>query len=570
MSSELVVTPTLNSIPIRHGDFTTTTEALAYAAGGEAGFNFFNVSGELTGVLDYKQMQAQSMRVALQLKQQGFSRHDRLIFIAETSPDFLLLFFACQYLGLIPCPIAFTVNLGGMPAYLEKLDRIIASSQAKAIISSQAIADAIGKSVSIPTLVYSDMVHQAQQLDRPELSALSPFTADEPAYIQFSSGSTTHPKGVQISQRDLHTNIYAVLRYGMKLRPEDRSFNWLPFHHNMGMIGFLLASVYGQRTVDCLSAENFVQNPLIWLELMSKYKTAITFAPVFGYQFAMKKYAESENKPSLDLSSLRVAGIGGDLISPDMLKMFSGCFASSGFNYQSFLPSYGLTETTLAVTTSDVDQPPVIDTLTSELIQKPIVSCGKALPGFEVKIIDGATQAKLSEREIGQIWVKGPSIITGYIDDQAPIESDNEGYIYTGDLGYLWQDQLFISGREKDVIIIRGRNIWAQDIEWSLLQAMPQIGVNNIAAISINQQQEERMAILFSASEELAADHNQLQQLATEIQNLTRKIAGVQARVLFTTQKLPLTSSGKLARAQAKEAYLSGNMVIIYDSEGHI
>lgn len=573
MQTALTVTPTLNSIAIRHGDFLTTTDALSYAAEGEAGFNFFNVFGQLTAVLSYKQLKQRSMQVALYLKRQGYSRHDRFVFIAETSPEFLILFFACQYAGLIPCPVAFNINLGGLVAYTDKLNLLLQSSDARAVIASQEAANAIGQYLDKPLLVSEVMIEQASRLHQPSLAELSPFGPDEPAYIQFSSGSTTQPKGMQIGQQHLHANIYAVLRYGMQLRHEDRSFNWLPFHHNMGLVGFMLASVYGQRSVDCLSAENFVQNPLIWLELMSRYKTAITFAPIFGYQLAMKKFMESQDKPDLDLSSLRIAGIGGDMISPGMLNAFSACFSASGFKYQAFLPSYGLTETTLAISTADTSSEPTIDVLPDDPTHKQIVSCGKALPGFEIKIIDSVSQQRLAERQIGQIWVKGPSIISGYIDGQNQIVFDSEGFMYTGDLGYLYHQQLFISGREKDVIIIRGRNIWAQDIEWSVLQTMPELGVNNVAAIGISEptvteptitvQQQEKLLILIAISAELAYDRQKMTKQVKQIQKTTAQVAGVEAQVVLIGGRLPLTSSGKLARAKAREAYLANQLNVI-------
>lgn len=567
--SKLIATPTLNSIPLRHGDFPTTTEALAYAAQGEAGFNFYNVFGQLTDVLSYQQLQSQAMLTALHLKRQGFSRSDRLVIVAETTPEFMILFFACQYVGLIPCPTAFSVNLGGIPAYIDKLSQLMQSSQAVAIITPEKVADYLRQSVTVSgkelLTIESIIQYTTQENNSDPLDELTPLTADEPAYIQFSSGSTTSPKGVEITQRSLLANISVVLRVAMKLRAEDRSFNWLPFHHNMGLIGFFLASVYGQRSVDCLSAENFVQNPLIWLELMSANKTAITFSPVFGYQMAMKKFAESDNKPVLDLSSLRVAGIGGDMISASMLNGFSTCFANSGFHYHAFLPSYGLTETTLAVSAADVDSRPFTDKLTGDLSQKEIVSCGKILPGFEVKIIEAQTGQRLPEHQVGQIWVKGPSVITHYIDSQHQIITDDSGFIYTGDLGYLYQEQLFISGREKEVIIIRGRNIWAQDIEWLVLQSLPQLGGNNIAAIGVPHGQEEKLTVLVHLSNKDRA----ISSLSAIIKKEISRATGINAQVIFIIDKLPLTASGKLARNQAKESYLSQSLNVIGHSEDY-
>ncbi len=560
---ELSMTPTISGMPVRHGDFLTVTDALAYAAQTQAGFNFFNVFGQLTSVLTYNQLQQQAMQVAVHLKHLGLPRNSRLAIIAETSPEFLIVFFACQYAGIVPCPIAFSVNLGGMPTYIAKLTQLLHGAQVAVVVCTENIEQYIEKAASIAKinlLTIESLLEHAQQNETPSLSELTPFGAEEAAYIQFSSGSTTQPKGVQITQHALHTNVNAVLRYGMKLRAEDRSFNWLPFHHNMGLVGFVFGSVYGQRSVDCLSAENFMQDPMVWLELMSRYHTGITFAPVFGYQLVMKKFMESPNRPNLDLSSIRIAGIGGDMISAEILSSFSECFAASGFKHQAFLPSYGMTETTLAVTTADTESELITNVLKDSHPPKEIVSCGKPLPGFEVKIIDPDTQAVLPERITGQIWVKGPSIITTYIGHEHEILSDADGFIYTGDLGHFIQGQLFISGREKDVIIIRGRNIWSQDVEWLILQACPQIGAGNVAAIGVPADAEEILVVLVS----LENPHEPGKAVLTRTicQTLSQTM-GIHAQVFFVAEKLPATPSGKLARTKAKQNYLNNAFTLI-------
>lgn len=561
--NELKITPTINSIPIRHGDFSTATEALAYAAQGEAGFNFFNIQGKLTSVLTYRELNERSLKTASYLKTQGFERYNRLALIAETTPEFLVAFFACQYAGLIPCPVAFSYGPGSMHSYIEKLNRMLDRAEAKAIICSKNVANILRPTISRALLVNESLKREVTSINvHKGADDLSPLNAHEPAYIQFSSGSTTQPKGVLIRQSHLKANIHAVLYYGMQLRPEDRSFNWLPFHHNMGLVGFLLASVYGQRSVDCLSAEQFIQNPVIWLELMSKHKTNITFAPSFGYQLAAKKYTEMDNKPHLELSALRIAGIGGDVISAEVLKTFSSAFGTSNFKEQAFLPCYGLTETTLAVTVSDLDSDVITDS-PEENNDKTLISCGRVLPGFEIKIVDVNDKRLLPERQVGQIWIKGPSVISSYIDESEKIPFDNDGFMYSGDLGYLSDGYLYISGREKDVIVIRGRNIWAQDIEWIIAKSFTNIGSNNVVVIGLNRENEEKLAIMVSITQLMGEDKKNLYQQALAIKKTVARETGIDSDIIYITNQIPLTNSGKVARNLTKSEYLSGRLTVI-------
>ena len=561
--TNLIVTPTLNSIPIRHGDFSTMVEALAYAAQGEAGFNFFNVFGELTDVLSYQTLQQKAQQLAVVLKDSGFKKGMLVGMIAETSAAFLVQFFACQYLGVLVAPLATPSSAAEIETYGQKLSVALASAKITTLFCSeryQAFIQAPLKQAGIAAVSFEQWQNVSITVEDALFSKLTPFTADEPAYIQFSSGSTTQPKGVLLTQKNIHANLRVVLKEGMQLKHEDRSFSWLPFYHNMGLIGFMLGSVYAQRSVDCLSAEHFVQNPLIWLELMTRLKTNIISSPLFGYQLAMKHYLGTTTKPELDLSSIRVAGIGGDMIASSSLKEFARCFEGSGFSYNVFTPSYGMTETTLAISIADTDKEPFTDILKDSIPPKEVISCGKPLPSFSVKIRDADTKEELPEREVGQIWVSGASVIEQYLNPNTELIKDNNGYIFTGDLGYFYQGHLFISGREKDLIIIRGKNLWAQDIEWLAHQAEPEIGNNRIAAMGIFERDKEKLVILIQVSPEASTDFEQIKK---KIRTAVSHATGVLPEINFTQMPLLLTASGKLARSKTKEAFLNQQIELI-------
>ena len=575
-------TPRTNgTLPRRLGGFATLAEGLDYAARGETGFNFYSGRGALEHVLPYGELKSQALAAGRKLVGHGLKRLDRVAVVAETGPDFMAVFFGCQYAGLVPCPMPYSVHIGGKDEYVARIAQMLKSARASiAIVPDDleaSISEAAVRAGNIPVWTFSRLAALAD-CD----AQLEPFRADEAAYIQYSSGSTSSPKGVLISQRAITANAEGILRHGLKIVPGDRAFSWLPLYHDMGFVGFCLAPLLGQASIDYLATTAFARRPALWLKLMSENRSTIAFSPSFGYDLAARRI-NGEAK-TLDLSSWRVAGIGGDMVRADVLNLFAEKLAVAGFRPEAFLPSYGMAEATLAVTFADVDKPvrvDIVDRARSKLSRKAVpakpeqkpervsnlVVCGKPLPGHEVVIRDRDGQV-LKDREIGQIYVKGPSVMTGYFENERATRAvfSEDGFMDTGDMGYWLDGEIVITGRAKDLILHNGRNIWPQDLEWAAEQIEP-LRDGDAAAFAVEGDDgEDQVVVLVQCR---STDRAEMEDLRRKLAQAVHRMSGVECTiVLVAPRSLPFTSSGKLSRAAAKLSYLSGAIAEIAPAAG--
>ena len=296
----------------------------------------------------------------------------------------------------------------------------------------------------------------------------------------------------------------------MEVNETDRCVSWLPWYHDMGLVGCLLSPIANQVSADYLKTEDFARRPLAWLDLISRNEgTTLSYSPTFGYDICARRMS-SQTKASdrFDLSRWRVAGNGADMIRPDVMQSFVDAFAEAGFKPSAFLPSYGLAESTLAVTLMPVGEGIVVELVEETELSgdvrdttrpqryRAIVNCGKACRDMKIEI-RGDDGAVLDERAIGQVWAAGPSIMHSYFrDEEATNACLKDGWLNTGDMGYMSQDYLYIVGRAKDMIIINGKNHWPQDIEWAVEQ-LPGFKTGDIAAFAITTASgEEAPAVL--------------------------------------------------------------------------
>ncbi len=546
---------------------------LDYAARGVTGFNFYSGRGNLEHVLSYAELRRLALTTARKLLSLGLKRGDRVAVVAETGPDFMGVFFACQYAGLVPCPLPYTMYIGGKEAYIERVAGMLKAARACAVIASEDLAAHIGEAAAAAgvTKVFTHAALQAQ----PESAVkLEPFRADEIAYIQYSSGSTSDPKGVLIPQKAIVANTRGILRDGLRVRPGDRAFSWLPLYHDMGLVGFCLAPMMGQVTVDYLATTAFARRPALWLKLMSENRSTICYSPSFGYDLAARRI--NGDAVSLNLEGWRAAGIGGDMVRADVLERFAAALAPAGFNARAFIPSYGMAETTLAVSFTDVEKPVRIDTIErnaykNERLARParagegtsqarsFVVCGKPLPGHEVAIRNDDGQA-LGERQIGHVFVRGPSLMAGYYHNDAATDAvmGGDGWLDTGDMGYWLDGEIVITGRAKDLILHNGRNIWPQDIEWAAEQIEP-LRSGDVAAFAVEGEDgDDDVVVLVHCR---LADAAEMEALRHKVSAVVHHSAGVECSVVLVPPKsLPFTSSGKLSRAGARQKYLAGEI----------
>jgi fatty-acyl-CoA synthase len=569
-------TPTTNArLPFRRSGFATLSEGLDYAARGETGCNFFSARGELEQVLPYAELRRRAQDLAPRLAGLDCARGSRVAIIAETSPEFLEFFFACQYAGLIPVPLPLCVNFGGRDAYEERLRGMLRTAQARVAIASEELIATL-RSAAVGTGVnLVGTPDEVRRLPRHE-AALRPLGADEPCYIQYSSGSTSAPRGVLVTQQAVADNAAAIAEHGLRLTGADRCVSWLPLYHDMGLVGCCLTPVMTQVTVDYIATTGFARRPLTWLKVLSEQRGTVSFAPTFGYELCARRAATAD-PASFDLSSWRVAGVGGEMIRPRALQEFAERFAPSGFRSAAFLPSYGLAEATLAVTFSAPGEGVEIDWVRcgsplerdrravpagpdrsgSYHRARPFAVCGRPMPRYRVEIRDDRND-RLPDRVIGRVCIRGPSLMRGYFRDLQATRSvvTADGWLDTGDMGYLVDGKLVITGRSKDLIIFNGRNIWPQDLEWAI-ERIEGVRSGDVAAFAVTEEDDrERVVVIVECR---PSDPRERHQLRQAVKGMVHKVASVECEVVLAPPgSLTFTTSGKLSRAAAKAKYLRG------------
>ncbi len=563
-----------SALPHSRGEFETLVEGLDYAAQGETGFTFYSPRGQLQHTVSYRDLRDRAISTGRRLMKTGLKRGDRVAVVAETGPEFMYVFFGCQYAGLVPCPMPYSMFIGGRDAYVERIAGMMMSARASAVVASEDLMAQVGlaaKSVGVSIVLSHDELAAL-----PETGVdLAPFGPDDMAYIQYSSGSTSSPKGVLVTQKSITTNSRGILQNGLKTTSDDRAASWLPLYHDMGLVGFCLAPMLGQHSVDYLATTAFARRPVLWLKIISDNGCTITFSPSFGYDLAARRVNGSAG--DYDLSTLRIAGIGGDMVRPDVLQAFADKMEPAQFDARAFIPSYGMAESTLAVTFAEIDdlyQTDSIDQRYAKLQRKAVpasadisgktdrvrtfVVCGKPLPGHSLEVRDDEGRV-LGDREIGHIMIKGPSLMAGYFENPEANEAVmlDDNWLATGDMGYLLDGRVVITGRSKDLILHNGRNIWPQDIEWAVERVEP-LRSGDAAAVAVERGDDDYVVVLVQCR---LTDEQEREELRRQIAAVVHQTAGVECDVVLIAPKsLPFTSSGKLSRAGAKAKFLAGEI----------
>jgi fatty-acyl-CoA synthase len=566
---KLLPTPNGDTLPRRMADFGTFGEALDYAATGARGLNFHDPRGVLTRVYPYSELREQALAVAYQLVARGFVPGDRLALIAETGPEFAALFCGAVYAGVWPVPLPLPTSFGGKDNYIEQLAVQLASSDPKMLVGPGEIGEMTAAAAARQGCAHATWSDFAMQGVAP--CPLPDVKTDDICYLQYSSGSTRFPHGVAVTHRSLLSNL-AAHSHGMRLEDQDRCISWLPWYHDMGLVGCFLSLIANQVSADYLKTEDFARRPLAWLDLITRNKgTSVSYSPTFGYDICARRISSQTSvSDRFDLSRWRLAGNGADMIRPDVMQNFVNAFADAGFSASAFLPSYGLAEATLAVTIMPPGEGIRVELVEEERLSgsprdlsrparyRAIVNCGKPVKDMEV-VIRGESSQTLGDHQIGKVWCRGTSVMHSYFrDPEATAACMVDGWLDTGDMGYMANGYLFIVGRAKDMIIINGKNHWPQDIEWAVEQ-LPGFNHGDIAAFSIEMENgEETPAVLVHCR---VSDPVKRIELRNEIRDKVRAITGMNCVIeLVPPKSLPRTSSGKLSRAKAKKLYLSGEI----------
>jgi fatty-acyl-CoA synthase len=563
-------TPTLDAHDRRIADFATLGDALDYAAKGRRGMNFHDARGQLVRAYPYAELREDALANAQRFVALGLKPGDRVALIAETGAEFAACFFGAVYAGLWPVPLPLPTSFGGREAYVEQLRVMLRSSDPVLFLAPPELvsyAEAAGQELGVATRAWDSLAEvEASTGDLPAPDA------DEVAYLQYSSGSTRFPHGVAVTHRQLLSNLHAH-GIGLEVEPSDRCISWLPWYHDMGLVGCMLSPIALQLSVDYMKTEDFARRPLAWLDMITRNPgSSVSYSPTFGYDICARRMSsQTRAEDRFDLSRWRIAGNGADMIRPDVMQAFVDAFADAGFKAQAFCPSYGLAEATLAVSLM-----PPGEGIRLELVEeselsgdagsgndrpkryRAIVNCGKPVKGMEIEI-RGDNGSPRADRSIGRVFVRGTSVMHSYFrDPESTAACLKDDWLDTGDMGYMSGGYIFIVGRAKDMIIINGRNHWPQDIEWAVEQ-LPGFKSGDIAAFAITGPSgEETPAVLVHCR---VSDPTERGRLRDDIRERVRAITGITPIVeLVPPRSLPRTSSGKLSRTKARNLYLSGEI----------
>jgi fatty-acyl-CoA synthase len=558
-------------LPRRLADFATLGDALDYAAKGVRGLNFHDARGTLTQAYTYKQLRDDALVEAQRFVALGIKPGDRVALVAETGIEFAACFFGAVYAGAWPVPLPLPTSFGGREAYVDQLGIQLKSCDPALFLYPEELADFCEGAATKAGVTPRAWESLAEV--EPAMGDLHKAKGDDIAYLQYSSGSTRFPHGVAVTHHALLSNLHSH-GFGLKVMDSDRVISWLPWYHDMGLVGCFLSPVAMQMTVDYLKTEDFARRPLAWLDIITRNPgTSVSYSPTFGYDICSRRMSsQTRAEDRFDLSRWRIAGNGADMIRPDVMQAFVDSFAPAGFKASAFCPSYGLAEATLAVSLMPPGEGIRLELVEENKLsgcspgddQRPrryraVVNCGKPIKGMAIEV-RGPDGEPLPDRGIGKVYVRGGSVMHSYFRDEESTHAclSDDGWLDTGDMGYMSNGYIFIVGRAKDMIIINGRNHWPQDIEWAVEQ-LPGFKSGDIAAFAITGPSgEETPAVLVHCR---VSDPHERGRLRDDIRERVRAITGISPVVeLIPPRSLPRTSSGKLSRTKARNLYLSGEI----------
>jgi len=492
---------------------------------------------------------------------------ERALLVYAPGLDFIEAFFACQYAGIVPVPVAVPVR----PRDIERAVAIATDAQASLFLTTSTLHGRMKGVLPAPLeglrWVATDDAKGSPLAKR---HAAGP---DALAFLQYTSGSTGAPKGVMVSQRNVLENT-RMIKHAFAADRDTRTLSWLPHSHDMGLIGTILVPLVCDAESTLMSPMSFLRDPMRWLRAISKYKIVATGGPTFGYAHCVAR-ARGKEILDVDLSSWRVAFVGAEPVRPATLSSFAETFAALGFRKEAFLPCYGLAEATLLVSGRTADRPPSAVTRTTSKGVEPsaTVRCGPAAAQCHVRIVDAETLCEVQPGEAGEIWVAGPHVATGYWNRaelseetfRATLAGEATSYLRTGDLGYLHDGELVVSGRLKDLIVLRGHNHFPQDIEQTVEQTSLHVRRGSVAAFSLWDGEEEHLAVI---AEVRRVEDGGAQKLLGDLRQAISERHGVKAQsiILARPGALPKTPSGKIQRRQARLDYLEGKLTPLAES----
>jgi len=565
------------------GSFSTLNDLLGNRADRNHGFTFCDANDNRT-TLSFREVDRRARAIAAMLTAERLAG-ERALLLHPPGPDFIAAFFGCLYAAVVAVPVF--PPTPGRPAEALRLAAIAADARPRAALTVAAMTNAVGTAAQrwtacAPEVLATDGLTQGLEDEwRPPV-----LSGDSTALVQYTSGSTSSPKGVVLSHQNLLRNSEAIMEcFGHST--ETRALSWLPPYHDMGLIGGIIQPLYGDFPIFLLSPLDFLSNPMSWLHGISNYRITTSGGPNFAFDLCARR-ATPDACAGLDLSTWRVAFNGAEPIRADTMDRFTETFARYGFCRSAFLPCYGLAEATLIVTGKPAGERPVLRRFrrmdldhgtaratTGTELSAALISSGRvpARGGGDIMVADPESGARQPSGAVGEICVCGPGVARGYWNDpgadaQAFRETGGKRWLRTGDLGFIEEGELFVTGRSKDLIIMRGRNIYPHDVELAAGRASGLLRVGCGAAFAVNGGQGEELVLV----QEVAARavHVDVEVIATQIRAAVAEALDVRVHtvVLVKPHSVPKTSSGKVQRSRCRIAWHQGTLAVIGQSRG--
>ncbi|WP_322552706.1 fatty acyl-AMP ligase (plasmid) [Priestia megaterium] len=539
--------------------------------------------------ITYQELHMYAKQIAAYLQHLGLEGQ-RALLMYPSGIDYVKAFLGCIYANVIPVP----VYPPGLSRNMERLKAIMDDSATNIILTTTQLHSKISfhfsdelSNMNLKWIPIDDISYDYRdQWSQPKVDK------ESLAFLQYTSGSTSSPKGVMVTHGNILHNE-AMIKAACQHNEDTVMLGWLPMYHDMGLIGNILQPLYLGAKCVFMSPMDFLQKPFRWLSAISKYKATISGGPNFAYDLCLKKITD-EQKVQLDLSSWEVAFNGAEPVRYETIQKFAQAFKDCGFKLNQFFPCYGMAEATLFITGNEKLTKPVSkgfckeSLLENKAIERPVsseysvklIGCGMTWLNQKVEIVNTDSLSKCASNEIGEIWVKGDSIAKGYFGRKQEtnyafnniVKDTNEnGFLRTGDLGFFHEGQLFVTGRLKDVIVLRGKNYYPQDIELTVEKADQAIISGASAAFSVDINGEEKLIIVAEIERKYRPRPHKERELKGYLDSVLRNIRQqvmeeheVQPYTIYLlkTSSIPKTSSGKIQRSACKNAYLNNGLEV--------
>ncbi|MBP7735258.1 MAG: fatty acyl-AMP ligase [Spirochaetes bacterium] len=558
--------------------YQTLVEALERRAGLNPEFLIFMDLKNKETRVSASEVLEKAGSVAQYLMARGLKQNDKVVIMLPTGRNFAYVYFGIIIAGGVPVPVSQPAGTSNIGKYLDNLTHIIHDCEARYFITYDKIKLIAGSLMNISNLVngflFDDEIF-ANPVSKEEYKKFPVVKPNDLALIQYTSGTTGKPKGVMLSHRNLLHNIHGI-GVASAMTDNDVGISWLPMYHDMGLIGGFLSTMYWNIPLVLMAPEAFIFRPIWWLENISKYRVTMGVAPNFGYHYCVTRI-EDKDVHKLDLGSWRLALNGAEPVDRVTLNKFLEKFKPCGLREDIFLPVYGMAEDSLAATFPSLDRTTVARRFMRSKLEEDdravdsnsqnsqeyidLVSVGYPLVGQEIRIVDDHGKI-LHEREVGEICVKSPSLMSGfYKNPKATKEAVRDGWLHSGDMGFVLDGMLFISGRKKEMIIKRGKNIYPYDIE-RIASTVKGIRKGCCAAFDVHNE-EQGTEDLVLVCETTVKDKKELERLRQEVHSEILAKLGIAPDDirLVPRESIPKTTSGKTQRFLCKKIYLEGELI---------